>query len=41
MATARRQLLRVRKMLSLGCKAVVAKPIDEETFLEPVHAALE
>ncbi len=40
MATAAASPLRVRKMLSLGCKAVVAKPMEEESFLEAVHAAL-
>ena len=32
MATAAASPLRVRKMLGLGCKAVVAKPMDEETL---------
>ena len=41
MATAAASPLRVRKMLGLGCKAVVPKPIDEDKFLEAVHAALE
>jgi two-component system NtrC family sensor kinase len=41
MATAAASPLRVRKMLSLGCKAVVAKPMEEASFLEAVHAALE
>jgi CheY-like chemotaxis protein len=41
MATAAASPLRVSKMLGLGCKAVVAKPMDEETFLEAVFAALE
>jgi CheY-like chemotaxis protein len=40
MATAAASPLRVRKMLGLGCKAVVPKPMDEESFLEAVHAAL-
>ena len=40
MATAAASPLRVTKMLGLGCKAVVAKPMDEETFLEAVYAAL-
>jgi CheY-like chemotaxis protein len=41
MATAAASPLRVNKMLGLGCKAVVAKPMDEETFLDAVYAALE
>ncbi len=41
MATAAASPLRVRKMLHLGCRAVVAKPMDEESFLAAVHAALE
>ena len=41
MATAAASPLRVRKMLGLGCRAVVAKPMEEETFLEAVYAALE
>jgi CheY-like chemotaxis protein len=40
MATAAASPLRVRKMLGLGCKAVVPKPLDEASFLEAVHAAL-
>lgn len=40
MATAAASPLRVRKMLSLGCKAVVAKPMEEASFLEAVRAAL-
>jgi len=41
MATAAASPLRVQRMLSLGCKAVLAKPLDEASFLEAVHAALE
>lgn len=41
MATAAASPLRVKKMLGLGCKAVVAKPMEEERFLEAVRAALE
>jgi two-component system, OmpR family, alkaline phosphatase synthesis response regulator PhoP len=41
MATAAASPLRVRKMMSLGCKSVVAKPMDEESFLDAVYAALE
>ena len=32
MATAAASPLRVRKMLGLGCKSVVAKPMDEDTL---------
>jgi len=40
MATAAASPLRVRRMEALGCRAVVAKPLEEETFLEAVRAAL-
>ena len=40
MATAAASPLRVRKMESLGCRAVVAKPLEEQTFLAAVRAAL-
>ena len=40
MATAAASPLRVRKMLHLGCKAVVAKPLEEDSFLEAVNDAL-
>jgi CheY-like chemotaxis protein len=40
MATAAASPLRVRKMLNLGCKAVVPKPLEEGSFLEAVYAAL-
>ena len=40
MATAAASPLRVRRMLSLGCRAVVAKPLEEGSFLDAVHAAL-
>ena len=40
MATAAASPLRVRKMLDLGCNAVVPKPLDEDSFLEAVHRAL-
>ena len=40
MATAAASPLRVRKMTAMGCKAVVAKPMEEETFLEAVRDAL-
>lgn len=41
MATAAASPFRVKRMLALGCQAVVAKPMDEETFLAAVHAALD
>lgn len=41
MATAAASPFRVRRMLALGCRAVVAKPMDEETFLAAVLSALE
>ncbi len=41
MATAAASPLRVRRMLSLGCSAVVGKPMEEESFLQVVRAALE
>ena len=41
MATAAASPLRVRKMIGLGCKAVVAKPMEEDTFLAAVREALE
>ncbi len=40
MATAAASPQRVKRMLALGCRAVVAKPMEEETFLEAVRAAL-
>lgn len=40
MATAAASPLRVKRMLSLGCRAVVAKPIEEDSFLAVVHEAL-
>ena len=40
MATAAASPLRVRKMLSLGCKAVVPKPLEEQSFLGAVKEAL-
>lgn len=40
MATAAASPLRVRKMESLGCRAVVAKPLEEGSFLAAVEAAL-
>jgi CheY-like chemotaxis protein len=41
MATAAASPFRVKRMLGLGCKAVVAKPMEEESFLAAVHAALD
>jgi CheY-like chemotaxis protein len=41
MATAAASPLRVKKMLRLGCKAVVSKPLEEDRFLLAVRAALE
>lgn len=40
MATAAASPLRVRRMEALGCRAVVGKPLDEESFLEAVRSAL-
>jgi CheY-like chemotaxis protein len=40
MATAAASPLRIRRMEALGCRAVVSKPLDEDRFLEAVHAAL-
>jgi len=40
MATAAASPVRVRKMLHLGCKAVVAKPLEEGSFLEAINDAL-
>lgn len=41
MATAAASPLRTKKMLALGCVAVVAKPMEEEPFLAVVREALE
>lgn len=41
MATAAASPLRVRRMLALGCRAVVAKPMEELAFLATVRAALD
>ena len=41
MATAAASPLRVRKMTALGCRAVIAKPLEESSFLAAVAAALE
>lgn len=41
MATAAASPYRVKRMLALGCRAVIAKPMDEETFLAAVEAALD
>ncbi len=40
MATAAASPLRVKRMTALGCRAVIAKPLDETTFLAAVDAAL-
>lgn len=40
MATAAASPLRVKRMLALGCRAVVGKPLDEESFLAAVRSAL-
>jgi CheY-like chemotaxis protein len=40
MATAAASPLRVKRMQDLGVVAVVAKPMDEETFLDAVRSAL-
>lgn len=40
MATAAASPFRVKRMLSLGCRAVVSKPIDEAILLAAVHDAL-
>ena len=41
MATAAASPFRVKRMLALGCQAVVPKPMEEESFLAAVQAALE
>jgi CheY-like chemotaxis protein len=41
MATAAASPLRVRKMLSMGVRSVVSKPMEEDTFLAAVRDALE
>jgi CheY-like chemotaxis protein len=40
MATAAASQLRVKRMLALGCRAVVSKPLDETSFLAAVADAL-
>lgn len=40
MATAAASPARVRRMTALGCRAVVAKPLEEHAFLAAVRAAL-
>jgi CheY-like chemotaxis protein len=40
MATAAASPLRVKRMLALGCRAVVGKPLEEASFLAAVHGAL-
>lgn len=41
MATAAASPLRVKRMLALGCRAVIGKPLDEAKFLAVVMDALE
>jgi CheY-like chemotaxis protein len=41
MATAAASPLRTKKMLALGCVAVISKPMEEEPFLATVREALE
>jgi CheY-like chemotaxis protein len=41
MATAAASPLRTKRMLALGCVAVIAKPMEEEPFLATVREALE
>src|SRR3546814_8088054 len=40
MATAASRPTRVRRVVASGCRAVVAKPMDEATFLAAVRSAL-
>lgn len=40
MATAAASPTRVRRVVASGCRAVVAKPMDEATFLDAVRSAL-
>lgn len=40
MATAAASPLRVKRMMALGCRAVIGKPLDEATFLAVVEDAL-
>lgn len=41
MATAAASPIRVRRMMELGCAAVVPKPIEEDELMEAVRAALD
>jgi len=41
MATAAASPIRVKRMLELGCAAVVPKPIEEDSFMEAVRLALD
>ena len=41
MATAAASPLRTQRMLERGCRAVLAKPLDEDSFLDAVRDALE
>jgi CheY-like chemotaxis protein len=40
MATAAASPIRVKRMLSIGCRAVVSKPLDETSFLAAIEEAL-
>ncbi len=40
MATAAASPLRIERMLARGCSAVLAKPLEEESFLAAVRSAL-
>lgn len=41
MATAAASPFRVKRMLSLGCRAVVAKPMEEASFMAAVEGAMD
>jgi CheY-like chemotaxis protein len=41
MATAAASPFRVKRMLALGCRAVVGKPMEETSFLAAVNDALD
>lgn len=41
MATAAASPLRVKRMLDLGCRAVIGKPLEEASFLAAVAEALD
>jgi CheY-like chemotaxis protein len=40
MATAAASPFRIRRMLALGCRSVIAKPMEEAAFIEAVREAL-